>query len=93
MKVKVNTNKKSEVKIFVSDNLLELFGEDFFLDDYPLGKVKANANKTYKEELYRGVYQDINCEYHYDRKTHIHSYWLAGNHDYSDYLFMGGHKA
>lgn len=36
---------------------------------------------------------DINCEYYYDRKTHIHSYWLAGNHDYSDYLFMGGHKA
>lgn len=90
---RVNTNKTAQVRVYVSSNLLELFGEDFFFGDYPLGKVKANANKTYQEEVYRGVYQDINCEYHYDRKNHIHSYWLAGNHDYSDYLFMGGHKA
>ena len=91
--MKVNTNKQSEARVYVSSNLLELFGEVFFFYGYPLGKVKANANKTYQEEVYRGVYQDINCQYHYDRKTHIHSYWLAGNHDYSDYLFMGGHKA
>lgn len=93
MKRKVNTNKSAQARVYVSSDLLELFGEDFFFRDYPLGKVKANTNSVYQEEVYRGVYQDINCKYRYDRKNHIHFYYLAGNHDYSDYLFIGGHKA
>lgn len=88
----VNTNKSAQVRVYVSSNLLELFDEDFFFSDYPLGKVKANTNSVYREEVYRGIYQDIHCKYCYDRKNHIHFYYLAGNHDYSDYLFMGGHK-
>lgn len=38
MKRKVNTNKSAEVRVYVSYDLLRLFGEDFFFDDYPLGK-------------------------------------------------------
>lgn len=91
---RVNTNKTAQVRVYVSDDLLRLFGEDFFFNGYPLGKVKANTNSVYQEEVYRDVYQDIHCEYDYNRKTHIHSYWLTmGDHDYSEYLFMGGHKA
>ena len=90
---RVNTNKTAEVRVYVSDLLLRLFGEDFFFDGYPLGKVKANANKVYQEEVYRDVYQNIHCEYYYDRETHVHSYWLTGNHDNSECWLMGGHKA
>lgn len=77
---RVNTNKKAETKIYISRSLVKLFGKKFFRD-YPLGKVKENTNRTYKEG--NAV---IYCKYCYHRGVHQHVYVLTnGKNDDSTY--------
>lgn len=75
MERKVNTNKKAETKVYVSRALVKLFGKKFFRD-YPLGKVKENTNRIYREGNVV-----IYCKYRYLRGVNEHFYVLTNGED------------
>lgn len=67
----VNTNKTAKIECYITEDLIDLYGYDYFVD-YPIGWIKENTNKYYNIDDMYSIY----CEYVYDSNTHSHCYFL-----------------